>query len=452
VRSRGGHNFLPFVVFGLLAAIAVMHWVVGLEHNVSVYGMVVMTFLGVKLVMSADHRPATASAEARAALAKATWVAVVPFYNEDPAMLDRCLRSLAEQTVPPTAVVAVDDGSSSRDSYQRALDWTAAMSAAGIKYEVHRRLQNRGKREALAYGFGRHPDADFFVCVDSDTLLSPDALEEARLPFADPRVTGMTGLVLASNRRRNVLTALIDLRYASAFLAERAAYSKLGSVLCCCGSLSAYRGWVVRKYLDDFLSQRFLGKPAVFGDDRRLTNYALLEGRVKLQESAVAWTAVPERIGHYVRQQIRWNKSFWRESVWAITHLSPARPAMWLSAIELCSWIVFTTMLISALTIEPMRTGHVALVWTYLVYVAVLAYARSVRYWQTPSMPGERFSKTERLGTFLVAPLYGLMHIVVLLPLRLWSLVTLRKGSWGTRSTVEVALTPSAAESVRGAA
>ncbi len=53
-----------------------------------------------------------------------------------------------------------------------------------------------------------------------------------------------------------------------------AAYSRLRSVLCCCGSLSAYRGALLRTYMPDFLSQTFLGVPAIFGDDRRLTNYA----------------------------------------------------------------------------------------------------------------------------------------------------------------------------------
>jgi hyaluronan synthase len=342
--------------------------------------------------------------------------------------------------VSPTAIVVVDDGSSTYDGYERALQWEGRMEAAGISFQLHRQPRNLGKREGLAYGFRQHPEADYFLCVDSDTLLAPDALEEAQLPFANPRITAISGLVLASNRRRNVLTSLIDLRYAAAFLAERAAYSRLGAVLCCCGSLSVYRGWVVRKYLDDFLSQRFLGRPAVFGDDRRLTNYALLEGRVRLQESAVAWTAVPERFGHFVRQQIRWNKSFWRESLWAIGRLPAGRPARWLSAFELVSWIVFTSMLWMALVVQPIASGRTAVVWTYVAYIAVLAYARSVRYWQTPSMPGERFSRTERLGVFFVAPLYGLMHIVVILPLRLWSLLTLRRGRWGTREKVEVAL------------
>jgi hypothetical protein len=55
--------------------------------------------------------------------------------------------------------------------------------------------------------------------------------------------------------------------------------------------------------MPDFLSQTFLGVPAIFGDDRRLTNYVLLQGKVVFQETAVAWTAVPQRLGHFARQQ-----------------------------------------------------------------------------------------------------------------------------------------------------
>lgn len=427
-------------MFTLLLGTALLPWARGGSWAPSWYGIGVLALLSVKLLASAAHRPVAVSVEDRDALATTLHsVLVIPFYNEDPAMLGRCLRSLSEQTWKPTAVVVVDDGSTSLDGITEARRWQQVMAVLGIDYHVHRFERNRGKREALAYGFTRHPDASHYVCVDSDTLLAPDALEEAHLPFVDPQVTGVTGLVLASNRRRNLLTALIDIRYASAFLAERAAYSKVGSVLCCCGSLSVYRGWVVRKYLDDFLGQTFLGRPAVFGDDRRLTNYALQEGRVTLQESAVAWTAVPERMGHYLRQQVRWNKSFWRESLWAIQNLPRSRPGMWLSLLELTSWIVFTVMLLTALVVEPVRTGE-AIIWVYAVYVAVLAYARSVRYLQTPPMPGDRYRLHERAATFLIAPIYGVLHLVLLLPLRIWALCTLTRGSWGTRQRVEVAL------------
>ena len=119
------------------------------------------------------------------------------------------------------------------------------------------------------------------------------------------RTTGVAGFVSAYNWSQNVLTRLTDLRYVSAFLAERAAYSFFGAVLCCCGSLAFYRADVVRANLDDFLDQRFLGRVATYGDDRRLTNYALQSGRVVLCSRARASTAVPERFGHYLRQQVR---------------------------------------------------------------------------------------------------------------------------------------------------
>src|SRR5690606_10156552 len=148
-----------------------------------------------------------------------------------------------------------------------------------------------------------------------DTVLARDAVEQAMRPFADERVQCVTGLVLALNRRRNLLTRLIDMRYVNAFLGERVAYSRLGSVLCACGSLAMYRGPVVRENLADFLNQRFLGAPATAGDDRRLTFCCLMAGKAVIQPRAVAWTAVPERLTHYLRQQVRWTKSFIREGL-----------------------------------------------------------------------------------------------------------------------------------------
>lgn len=431
------HRWPAVAIFGVIVGALVAHYAVTGDVSVSIYGVAVLFLLTAKLGASLAHRPADDEPAAQEATRHLTTALVVPVYNEDPAMLARCLDSIAGQTQPPTTVVVVDDGSATDDAYQCALGFAAAFAAAGVAYTVYRAPYNGGKRQALGFGFRRWPTADLYLCVDSDTLLAPNALARLRLPFMDPRVTGATGLVLASNRRRNVLTRLIDLRYAAAFLAERAAYSRLGAVLCCCGSLSAYRGHVVREHLGDFLTQTFLGQPAVFGDDRRLTNYALLTGRVVLQETAVAWTAVPERLGHYRRQQVRWNKSFWRESLWAVRNLPMNRPAFWLSLLEVTTWATFTIMLTVAVLIEPVRSGLAVLI-TYGLYLSMLAYARSVRYFEAPAMPGEPHTCGEQALVFALAPLYGLMHLVMLLPLRFWALATLRSGSWGTRQTVEI--------------
>jgi hyaluronan synthase len=391
------------------------------------YGLAVFLLLGAKLGASLRHRPIVASRPPALSVA-----VVVPFYNEDPAILVRAVRSIASQTYRPQHIIVIDDGSPN----PAARNAVAALGIDGLSLVVQ--PTNRGKREALAVGFRMAPHVDTYLGVDSDTVLEPNALEEVLKPFADPEVTCVTGLVMASNHDRNLLTRLIDLRYANAFLYERAAYSRLGSVLCACGSLALYRASVVHRHLDDFLGQTFLGQPAVFGDDRRMTNYALLEGKAVLQQSAVAWTAVPERLGHFVRQQVRWNKSFWRESLWAIRHLGVGKPALWLSLLELTSWITFTIMLIAALIVAPATAGKTALI-IYLGYLCLLAYGRSVRFFDVTR---RETTRRRQLGTFALAPVYGILHLGLLLPLRFYSLLTLRSGSWGTRQQVEVSDAP----------
>ena len=224
------------------------------------------------------------------------------------------------------------------------------------------------------------------------------------------------------------------MRYCYAFLGERAAYSVLGSVLCVCGSLALYRGATVRKYLDDFLTQRFLGRPCTYGDDRRLTYYCLREGRVLLAPDAIAWTLVPSTMKHFLRQQLRWSKSFFRESLWMVATVPPWRVCWWLTLIEIATWSGFTSALIYSVVVRPAVTGHFAFL-TYLVSVLILSYARSGHYLEAQHPDIGWFG---RLGTLAIAPIYGLIHMTLLLPLRLVALVTLRDNGWGTRKTVEV--------------
>lgn len=431
-----------FVAFALiLTALSVLWWAAG---GPSWYGVAVMSLLAIKLVLSWRGGSRPAGTPRRLERLRALRVGVaIPVYNEDPEMLAASLKSLLEQTRLPESIVVVDDGSPDRRAVVEAETWVARFAAAGVRLEVIPFPQNRGKREALIAALEGQPGTDLMVGVDSDTVLDRRALQEALVPFLDPRVTVVTGLVLALNHSRNLLTRLIDIRYANAFLFERAAYSALGSVLCACGSLSVYRTDILHRYKEDFLTQTFLGRPAVFGDDRRLTNYGLLEGRAIFQRTAIAYTAVPERWGHFLRQQIRWNKSFFRESLWVLTHMPASKWAFWLTATEMLTWAVFSVAVGWALVVAPVLTGTL-LVGPYVLYVTLVSYARSVRYLD---LTGVKQSRKDRTIGFLISPLYGLVHILLLKWLRVYALATLRSGSWGTRATVEVALAPDALHS-----
>ena len=388
------------------------------------YGVTALALLGVKLLGSAIYRPVTGPVPTGHKVA-----VVIPFFNEDPEAFARCLDSITAQTRQADEVWVVDDGSVDPSCLEIAQDRLKDVPGA----VVHRLPTNQGKRHAQGFAFQR-TTCDILVTIDSDTVLDPAAIAEGLRPFADEQVQAVTGNVRALNHRTNVLTRLIDLRYSNAFLYERAAYSAVGSVVCCCGSLSFFRADVVRRNLDDFLNQTFLGIQVQYGDDRRLTQYALLEGKVLVQDTAVAYTAVPENLGHFRRQQLRWNKSFFRESLWAIRRFGPRRWPFWISVVEVLSWVAFSGTLIAALYVRPVMTGEMV-PWYYLAYAVLLAYARNVRYFGRPDV-----TVRYQVATFALAPLYAALHAVLLTPLRLWALCTLRQRGWGTRTDVEVAL------------
>jgi hyaluronan synthase len=354
---------------------------------------------------------------------------VIPVYNEDPELLRLCLESVCRQSRQPDEIWVIDDGSRSTVCLELANE----LFARDWRARVHRLAENAGKRHAQAWAL-RRTSADIIVTVDSDTVLEDAALEELVRPLSDSRIQGVTSYVRVLNTKRTLLTRLTALRYANAFLWEREAYAAAGAVLCCCGSLSAYRGDLVRDNLDDYVNQVFLGRHVMYGDDRRLTNYGLQRGRVAIQATSIASTMVPERLGHYLRQQNRWNKSFFRESLWALHRLSRTRPAWWFTLAELGTWILSTVGLCAVL-VALVALGQLPAA-TSLQYLVLISYVRSVRY-----LACEPQRSLHQITNFLLAPLYGILHLCLLTPLRFYSLCTLRHRGWGTRGDIEVRTT-----------
>jgi hyaluronan synthase len=418
------------LVLSLFSAIAGLAgwWMVSRGiPGISLYGVVVALLLVGKLLLSLVPAP-----KWRPAPPGWRVCVVVPIYNEDPDILARNLASIDAQTYAPTDVWVIDDGSSDPSARIMAEWWAAQRPEATVVYQ-----ENAGKREAMGQAFrALASEVDVFVCVDSDTVLEPNAIEEGLAAFTDPDVAAVTGVVVALNQDRGLLPRLLDLRYVNAFLYERASYSRLGAVLCVCGSAAFWRGDIIERHVEDFLGQTFLGQPASYGDDRHLTNLSLQHGKVVLARKAVARTAVPERGGHFIRQQIRWGKSFFRESLWTLTHLSPRRVAWWLAALESVSWAGFSIGLMTTTFVLPAVTGQIHLI-DYMVWCFIAGYARSVHVF---SIRRAGWSRWEQALSFLMSPLYGMVHVLILLPLRVWSLLTLRSTSWGTRTGVEVAM------------
>ncbi len=238
---------------------------------------------------------------------------VLPAYNEGAAVFST-VASIVASDYPATRlrIIAVDDGS--RDDTHRQL--LRAQGCFPGRMEVIRFPENRGKRRALHEAFLRC-DTPIVVTVDSDTEVAPDAIRELVAPLLlCPRLGAVTGRIRILNREANLLTRMLDVNFAMAFDFTRAIESTFSSVFCTSGAFSAYRTSVLRRVMDAWRDQTFLGRPCSYGEDRSLANFFLRLGQgTAFQRTAVARTRVPETGGKILKMLTRWARSNIRESI-----------------------------------------------------------------------------------------------------------------------------------------
>jgi hyaluronan synthase len=283
---------------------------------------------------------------------------------------------------------------------------------------VLRHEQQTGKRHALGVAFD-HLVAPFAALLDSDTVLEPQALSYL-LAAMDENTAAVTANIRALNRNANWLSRIIDARYRSAFMVDRAAQSVMGSALCASGVLSVYRSGFLRDVKAEWMEQRFLGQTVHFGDDRRLTALALKRGWVIIALDAIASTQVPTNPIQFMKQQLRWNKSFLRESVLAVRDFGVLSVPGLLSFAELFFWLFYLSTIVNIMIFDPV-VGSWSLLAIWLAYVLAAGLFRNITL----------ILREPRL--ILLAPLYSLAHVLILTPLRLVALVTMWDTRWGTR-------------------
>ena len=351
---------------------------------------------------------------------------IVPCYNEEPSLLAACLQSLRRQDYPGRVRVwVVDDGSDNRPALLPVLRSVAEPSWSVVLLD-----HNQGKREAQAAALWKG-SGEVLLTVDSDTTIEPDGIRRIVAPLLDPTVGAVTGDLRAANPDGSWLTRLIDVRYHLMFRRERAAQGRFGAVFCCAGPFSAYRRSAVQSVWPQYIGPRGRGRRRVFGDDLELTNLVLAAGwRSVYEPSARASTSVPARLGRFVRQQVRWNRSFYRELPRMLRLLPGRSPYL---ALALAARTLLPVLLAAGLAAPaadavlapgrlPLDAGALA-----LMGLASLGLAPPLG-----AADGRRF-----------AALYGLLFVVFLLPTRLWAVCTLLQNHWGTRQP------PAAQEVVR---
>jgi len=295
------------------------------------YSIVAATFLLSRYLFGALYRPIPIDATFTP-----TVTIIIPCYNEE-TWIRRTILSCIDQEYPVDKIelIIVDDFSTDH-SVDVIKKTVRELCMENERFRTQERIRvflqktNKGKREAMALGI-LNASSDLVIFVDSDSFLEPDAIVNLVQPFIDPKVAGVSGRTDVANTYTNWLTKTQAVRYYIAFRVLKAAESYFDSVMCLSGPLSAYRKSEVVKVLGKWVNQTFLGNKATFGDDRSLTNFIVKNNRTYYQDTAICSTIVPNKNRVFLKQQMRWKRSWLRESLMAARFMWKKEPLMNLS-------------------------------------------------------------------------------------------------------------------------
>jgi hyaluronan synthase len=417
--TRGSWRLLRgFAVFGLLVTLVFIFFI-RLENiyffwfdvPIFLYSLMVGFYLLSRFLFAALYRPPKpASFKPKATI-------VIPAYNEGP-LIQETIRHAFEAAYPADRlqVIVVNDGS--QDDTMVYLKKSRETYPELVIIDLEK---NQGKRKALAAG-AQAAAGEIIIFIDSDSLLAPNSLTYIMDAFSDPQVAAVCGHCEVANAWTNFLTRMQAVRYFIGFRILKAAESLFGSVTCLSGPFSAYRRSVIIPLLEPWVNQTFLGVQATFGDDRSLTNLILKQGyRVLYDERAKCSTVVPEKYGQFFRQQMRWKRSWFRESLIASRFMWRRQPLMSLS--------FYLGVLLPLL--GP------AVVFRALVYVPLFHHGTPLKYitgvFLMSTLMSSFYLFIKRSRLWIYGTPFCFFYMFVLIWQLPWAMLTFWQSHWGTR-------------------
>lgn len=359
-------------------------------------------------------------------------------------VIERCVRSITASDYPDLQVIVVDDASTDGTTdilRQLALE---------LPFTLVTLDRNAGKKHALVEG-ATWATGDVIAFTDSDCVLAPDAVRRCVAALvAHPGLGAVSGHARALNADATLLSKVQDTWYEGSFRVTKAAESVFGSVTCVSGPLAVFRRDAIWNYLPAWASDRFLGGEFRFATDRQLTGYVLgqkwrgarlksrhaqspfvaevdypeREWQVSYVRSAHVWTVVPQRARTFLKQQIRWKKSFIRNLFFTGTFMwrrGVGPSAMYYGH---AAWVMAAPLMATRHLVWAPLNGLWLLCALYVGGVFIKGTAWGVAY----------ALDNPRNGRWRYRPLMSLISSVLLSWLLVYSILTIRRGIW-TRGT-----------------
>ena len=262
---------------------------------------------------------------------------IAPAYNEE-ATIEQSLRSLLLLNYPKFEVVVVNDGS--KDKTVEKMIAAFGLMQAPVAYQqplgtkevraLYRSLDNPdlvvidkhngGKADAINAGINaaRHP----LVCViDADSILEPEALMRAALPFVEsPHTLATGGIIRIVNDCRveagrvtevgmpsSWLARFQVVEYLRAFLSGRVAMSAANALLIISGAFGLFRRDAVIE-VGGFRHDTIGEDMEIVARLHRAWRDRGKPYRIVFQPDPVCWTEAPETVKILASQRNRWQR------------------------------------------------------------------------------------------------------------------------------------------------
>ena len=347
-------------------------------------------------------------------------------YRENIEYWRSCLKSLQDSKYPNiTGIYGFIDGHDNEDKYMKdVFDEIFHDPESSHTYQCIL-LPHGGKRNAMYEGFHfirkTHPDNQYIIVIDSDTIVEPDATMKLVNSIHQDELIGCSTGTLHIFNQVNLLTKIINARYGYAFDIERSSMSFFGCMNCCSGPFSIYRQSILSDdLLEDFLHQKYCCIEVGPGDDRHLTNLVMLKGFHSVQNPfAIAHTESPTQFSRFLNQQLRWMRSFFREQLWQIRSISFQN--FYLSVITTYE-ILFPFFILLGFFQKFFTPTPNSILIHRAIYGSIILFSRTLLLlWIKDFQP-----------VYLLNLLYFPLYFLCILPIKLYAMISCYQMGWIT--------------------
>ncbi len=356
---------------------------------------------------------------------------LIPGRNEG-ATIEKCVKSLREQTYKNLEIVVVDDGSD--DDMEKV-----CKRLAKEKYiDIFVRNSVRGGKASAANLAFRRSHGKYIIHMDADSSLDRDAIIRILSYFYNPKCGAVAGNVKVRKPYVNLVTACQAIEYIKTISVGRLVTSHFGILRIVSGAFGAFRrevleevgGWDIGPGLDGDITVKILKT------DRKIS----------FAPDSVCLTNVPDNLTALMKQRLRWNRSLVRMRL--RKHIDIPFPGEHFNPFLILSW--FDNIFFNLVLAFNWLIYHIYLVGHYYSNIGIILAANLVLYAASNYLQlligwiiSER--KFEEAGLFLYAPLMSLYVGYFIRPIRIIAYVEellfkmSYKDPWNPRKVSDIA-------------